>query len=122
MFEVGAVASFRAFHVMPDQPPPEDRRHPHDYRVEVVAERERLDDRGMVCDLDVVVSSLGDAAGRLRDRDLADVCGTDPVTVEILASWIHRELGGPLGADGAEVVAVRVWESDDAFGGVRARV
>ena len=26
MFEVGASARFRAFHVMPDQPPPEDRR------------------------------------------------------------------------------------------------
>jgi len=28
----------------------------------------------------------------------------------------------PLGGDGAEVVAVRVWESEDAFGGVRAEV
>jgi 6-pyruvoyltetrahydropterin/6-carboxytetrahydropterin synthase len=122
MFEVGASTSFRAFHRMPDHPPPEDARHPHDYRVEVVAERERLDERGMVCDLDVVTASLADLTGRLRDRDLSEVCGAEAVTVEVLAAWIHDRLAGPLGEDGAEAVAVRVWESADAFGGVRARV
>ena len=122
MFEVGASTTFLAFHLMPDQPPPENERHPHDYRVEVVAERERLDERGMVCDLDVVTGSLADVAGRVRDRDLSDVCATEAVTVEILAAWIHSELARPLGDDGAEVVSVRVWESADAFGGIRAPV
>jgi hypothetical protein len=44
------------------------------------------------------------------------------VTVEVFAGWIHDRLAEPLGGDGAEVVAVRVWESDDAFGGIRAKV
>jgi 6-pyruvoyltetrahydropterin/6-carboxytetrahydropterin synthase len=122
MFEVGATTRFRAFHQMPDQPPPENERHPHDYRVEVVAERERLDQRGMVCDLDVMTASLADVADLVRDRDLEDVCAVDPVTVEVLAAWIHGHLREPLGGDGAEVVAVRVWESDEAFGGVRRPV
>jgi 6-pyruvoyltetrahydropterin/6-carboxytetrahydropterin synthase len=87
-----------------------------------VAEREHLDERGMVCDLDVVTGSLADAADRVRDRDLSEVCGTEAVTVEILAAWIHGRLVKPLGNDGAEVVSVRVWESVDAFGGIRARV
>ena len=69
MFEVGASTSFRAFHRMPDHPPPENERHPHDYRVEVVAERERLDERGMVCDLDVLDAALAEVADRLRDAD-----------------------------------------------------
>lgn len=122
MFETGAVTSFRAFHRMPDEPPPENERHPHDYRVQVVAERERLDERGMVVNLDVLVGALGEVAGAVRDRDLWDVCGTEAVTVEVLAAWIHERLAQPLRADGAEVVAVRVWESEDAFGGVRADV
>jgi 6-pyruvoyltetrahydropterin/6-carboxytetrahydropterin synthase len=122
MFEVGASVRFRAFHVMPEQPPPEDRRHAHDYRVEVVAEREGLDDRGMVCDLEVLTTALGDVADRLRDRDLSEVCGADPVTVEVLASWIHGRLAPAVRADGAEVLGVRVWESEDAFGGTRAAV
>jgi 6-pyruvoyltetrahydropterin/6-carboxytetrahydropterin synthase len=120
MFEVGAATRFTAFHVMPSQPPPENERHGHDYRVEVVAEREDLDERGMVCDLDVVTSSLNDAADRARGRDLEDVCGSDMVTVEVLAAWIHEQLSGPLRSDGAESLSIRVWESDDAFGGIRA--
>jgi 6-pyruvoyltetrahydropterin/6-carboxytetrahydropterin synthase len=122
MFEVGASTSFRAFHEMPDRPPPENERHPHDYRVEVVAERELLDERGMVCDLDILTRSLADVAGTARDQDLSEVCGTDVVTVEVFAAWIHDRLAEPLGGDGAEVVAVRVWESDEAFGGIRAKV
>lgn len=122
MFEVGASTTFRAFHRMPEQPPPENERHPHDYRVEVVAERERLDERGMVCDLDVVTGSLADVADRVRGHDLSEVCGTEVVTVEILATWIHARLARPLGDDGAEIVSVRVWESADAFGGIRAPV
>jgi 6-pyruvoyl-tetrahydropterin synthase len=122
MFEVGASTSFRAFHAMPDRPPPEGERHPHDYRVEVVAERERLDERGMVCDLDVVTSSLADVADLVRERDLSETCGTEAVTVEVLAAWIHARLARPLGDGGAELVSVRVWESADAFGGIRAHV
>lgn len=122
MYEIGASTSFRAFHRMPDHPPPENERHSHDYRVDVVAERERLDERGMVCDLDVVTGALRHAADRVRERDLSEVCGREAVTVEVLAAWFHGELAKPLGGDGAEVVSVRVWESVDAFGGFRERV
>jgi 6-pyruvoyltetrahydropterin/6-carboxytetrahydropterin synthase len=122
MFEVGAIATFRAFHRMPGHPPPEGDRHPHDYRVEVVAERTELDDRGMVCDLDNLRAAIDRAAGRARDADLSDVCGIEAVTVEVLASWLHGQVTHVLKGDGAEVVHVRVWESDDAFGGIRAEV
>ncbi|HEY7477692.1 MAG TPA: 6-carboxytetrahydropterin synthase [Actinomycetota bacterium] len=122
MFEVGATTSFRAFHRMPGQPPPEDQRHPHDYRLEVVAEREDLDERGMVCDLDVLMGALAGTVDLVRDGDLWEVCGTDVVTVEVLAAWIHGRLAAPLSGDGADVVAVRVWESEEAFGGIRAPV
>ncbi len=122
MFEIGATARFRAFHSMPSQPPPENERHAHDYRVEVVAERESLDERGMVCDLDVITTSLADMADRARGRDLVDVCGMEVVTVEVLAAWIHAQLASTLKSDGAESLAVRVWESEDAFGGIRERL
>ena len=121
MFEVGATTSIRALHVMPDHPPPENERHTHDYRVEVVAERDLLDERGMVCDLDVLTGALADVADRVRDRDLSEICGAEAVTVEVLAAWIHDRLAVPLRNEGAEVVSVRVWESEDAFGGFRAR-
>jgi 6-pyruvoyltetrahydropterin/6-carboxytetrahydropterin synthase len=119
MFEVGAVTRFIAFHRMPMQPPPENERHPHDFRIEVLAEREQLDERGMVCDLGLVASSLAGVADRARGRDLADLCGAEEVTVEVLAGWIHEQIAPALKGDGAERLSVRVWESDDAFGGIR---
>jgi 6-pyruvoyltetrahydropterin/6-carboxytetrahydropterin synthase len=122
MFEVGSVVAFRAYHWMPDRPPPEGERHAHDYRVEVVAERRELDGRGMVCDLDVLRASLEAAAERLRDQDLGEVCGAEGITVELLASWLLDQLAPALGAGGAESVHVRVWESDDAFGGTSVEI
>ena len=122
MFEVGSSVVFRAFHRMPDHPPPEDQLHSHDYRIDVVVERSSLDGRGMVCDLDVLNRCLEELAARARDRDLAGLCDRDAVTVELLASWFHDGLAGAMKREGAEILGVRAWESGDAFGGRRERL
>ena len=122
MYQVGTAIEFDAQHIMPGVEGPEGVLHSHDYRLEVVIEREKLDDRGMVCDLDVLTGTLAEVADRVRDRDLSETCGGEAVTVEVLAAWIHERLADPLRGDGAEVVSVRVWESEDVFGGIRARV
>jgi 6-pyruvoyltetrahydropterin/6-carboxytetrahydropterin synthase len=123
-FQVGASAALRALHRIPWLPPPEGELHEHDYRIEVVIERMALDERGMVCDLDVVERALGDAVGALEGKDLDTIRPPDAeaVTVEILARWFHSQLAEPIRAAGGEALAVRVWESATAFGGYRAPV
>ena len=123
-FEVGASAALRALHRIPWLPPPEGDLHPHDYRIEIVVERTTLDDRGMVCDLDLVDRALRDAVGALEGEDLETIRPADAeaVTVEILARWFHSRLAEPIRAAGGELLAVRVWESPTAFGGYRASV
>ena len=123
-FEVGASADLRALHRIPWLPPPERELHAHDYRVEVVVERAGLDERGMVCDLDLVEAALADAVGALEGRDLDTIRPpeAEAVTVEILARWFHGRLAEAIRAAGGEVLAVRVWESATAFGGYRAPV
>ncbi len=123
-FEVGASAALRALHRMPWLPPPEGDLHAHDYRVELVVERAALDERGMVCDLDVVEAALADAVGALegKDLDLIRPPEAEAVTVEILACWFHQRLGEAIRVAGGEALAVRVWESATAFGGYRAPV
>jgi 6-pyruvoyltetrahydropterin/6-carboxytetrahydropterin synthase len=123
-FEVGASTSLRALHRIPWLPPPEGDLHAHDYRVEVVVERADLDERGMVCDLDLVGAALARAVGELEGKDLDSIRPpeADAVTVEILARWLHDRLRDPIRAAGGEVLAVRVWESTTAFGGYRAPV
>jgi 6-pyruvoyltetrahydropterin/6-carboxytetrahydropterin synthase len=123
-FEVGTSAGLRALHRIPWLPPPEGDLHAHDYRVEVVVERETLDGRGMVCDLDVVEAALREAVAELDGKDLDSIRPpeAEAVTVEILAHWFHARLGPAIRAAGGEELAVRVWESPTAFGGYRARV
>jgi 6-pyruvoyl-tetrahydropterin synthase len=96
--------------------------HSHDYRLEVVVQRAQLDDRGMVCDLDIVNGALADAADSVRDVDLEMIrpAGAEAVTVEVFARWLHDTLAKPVRAAGGETLAVRVWESPDAFGGYTA--
>jgi 6-pyruvoyltetrahydropterin/6-carboxytetrahydropterin synthase len=120
-FEVGASAPLRALHRIPWLPPPEGDLHPHDYRVDIVVERSSLDERGMVCDLDVVQAALREAVSELEGRDL-DVIRppeAEAVTVEILARWFHARVGDAIRLAGGEGLAVRVWESPTAFGGYR---
>jgi 6-pyruvoyltetrahydropterin/6-carboxytetrahydropterin synthase len=123
-FEVGTSAALRAMHRIPWLPPPEGDLHAHDYRVEVVVQRETLDGRGMVCDLDVVEAALREAVGELQDKDLDSIRppNAEAVTVEILARWFHARLGDAIQAAGGETLAVRVWESPTAFGGYRAQL
>lgn len=124
MYETGTAAAVRAFHVMPGMPLPEGERHSHDYRLDVVVRRDRLDDRGMVVDLDVLSAALRTAGAEVDGADLDQVIGeplrVDAVTVEHFAAWLHERLAAPLRPLPGAVLAVRVWESPDAFGGYAA--
>jgi 6-pyruvoyltetrahydropterin/6-carboxytetrahydropterin synthase len=121
MYETGCAVQFESFHVMPGLPPPEGERHSHDYRVDVVVSRDDLDDRGMVVDLDVLGGGLQALAELLGGADLDRIVGpemgTDAVTVEVFARWVHERLGAALGALPGATLRVRVWESPTAFGG-----
>ena len=121
--EVGLSRNVRAFHIMPGLPGPEGELHDHDYRIEIVVDREQLDERGMVCDLDVLEAALTELTGRIEDRNLEEIrpAEAEAVTVEVFARWVHDTLAPIVAAEGGEMLAVRVWESPVAFGGYRAR-
>jgi 6-pyruvoyltetrahydropterin/6-carboxytetrahydropterin synthase len=123
-FEVGASRPLRALHRLPWGSEAERDPHEHDYRVEVVVESTGLDERGVVCDLDVLQAALGDVLGRLEGRDLDEIKpeDADGVTVELLARWLHGELREAVQRAGGESLAIRVWEAPDAFGGYRSPV
>ena len=120
-FEVGASAPLRALHRIPWLPGPEGELHEHEYRVEVTVERSDLDERGMVCDLDLIDAALSEAVAALDGQDLESIRPpeAEAVTVEILARWFHARLAAPVREAGGEALGVRVWESPTAFGGYR---
>ena len=124
MFQVGTAIEFPAQHVMPGVEGPEGQLHEHQYRLEVLVERERLDERGMVCDLDVLDAVLQKIDDTVRDKNLDVIkpASADAVTVEVFAEWAHRTLADELRGTGAEMLAVRVYENADAFGGFSGRL
>ena len=121
-YEVGLSRGVHAFHIMPGLPGPEGQLHDHDYRIEVVVDRERLDGRGMVCDLDVLAAAMTELAGRIDGRNLEEIrpASAEAVTVEVFARWVHDTLTSAVATEGAGTLAVRVWETPAAFGGYRA--
>lgn len=121
-YEVGLAKSVRAFHVMPGMPGPEGKLHHHDYRIEVVVDRERLGERGMVCDLDMLGAALTDLTERIIGRNLEEIRPADAeaVTVEVFARWVYDTLAPRVAEGGGQALAVRVWETEVAFGGYRA--
>jgi len=122
MYETGLSRSFVAWHVIPGMEGPEGQLHSHDYRLEVVVSREQLDDRGMVCDLDLLQETMDKVVAVLEDKDLELIRPPDAeaVTVELLARWFYSELSGLIAGEGLDHLAVRVWESQIAFGGYSA--
>jgi 6-pyruvoyl-tetrahydropterin synthase len=124
VYEVGTAVEFPAWHLMPGVEGPEGTLHEHDYRLELVVSRDGLDDRGMVCDLDLLEKELGRIADLVRGRDLERIRPADveAVTVEVFARWAHDTLAPSLAGTGVGSLLVRVWESPTAFGGYQAPV
>jgi 6-pyruvoyltetrahydropterin/6-carboxytetrahydropterin synthase len=117
-YEVGSSVTVQALHRLP-VPGPEGELHAHDYRIDVVVGRGELDEHGMVCDLDVLRSTIQAMAAGIRGRDLEEIRPpqAEAVTVEVLARWAHQRLAATLRRSGAETLAVRVWETPSDFGG-----
>ncbi len=120
-YEAGLSSAVRAFHIMPGMAGPEGQLHDHDYRIEIVVSRDQLDDRAMVCDLDVMEAALTELTGRIEGRNLEEIrpAGAEAVTVEVFARWVHDTLSAAIAAAGGATLAVRIWETPVAFGGYR---
>lgn len=119
MFRVGTAIEFPAEHIMPGVEGPEGELHSHDYRLDVVVERDGLDERGMVCDLDVLDAALQSIDAMLRGKNLEIIQPADAeaVTVEVFAKWAFDYLAERIRPSGAESLHVRVYENEFAFGG-----
>ena len=123
MFQVGTAIEFPAKHIMPGMEGPEGELHEHQYRLEILLERARLDEQGMVCDLDQLDAVLQRIDGTLRDQNLEVIQPPEAaaVTVEVFAQWAHRTIADELRGTGVDMLAVRIYENADAFGGFADR-
>ena len=119
MYEIGVVAQFEAAHRLRGDFGPATRVHGHTYRVEVTARGPNLRDDGTLCDLGILQQAVDEAVGALHYRDLDELeafSGRNS-TAEAVARHIYDRVAPRLEQGAAERLAVRVWESPQAFAG-----
>ena len=121
MFEVGVARTFHALHQLEAEDPAASHEHSHDYRAEVIARGERLDENAMLVDLDLLGAALRECLAELDSSDLASLAAFAGrnTTVETVAEhiWTHvrDRLGRPTALSGLRVT---VYESADAWAAV----
>src|SRR3954454_24085692 len=121
MFEVGVARTFHALHQLEAEDPAAGHEHSHDYRAEVVARGEQLDQNAMLVDIDALGAALAACLAELDAADLGTLAAFEgqATTVERVAehvwSHVHELLGAPSGLAGLRVT---VYESTEAWASV----
>jgi 6-pyruvoyltetrahydropterin/6-carboxytetrahydropterin synthase len=118
MFEVGVARTFHALHQLETADPAESHEHSHDYRAELVARGERLDENAMLVDLDLLSAALSDCLAELDSADLGTLIAFagQNTTVETVAEHIWTHVRDQV-SHASTVVGLRVtvYESADAW-------
>ena len=121
MFEVGVARTFHALHQLEADDPAATHEHSHDYRAEVVARGEHLDENAMLVDLDLLGAALSECLAELDSADLGSLvafAGRN-TTVETVAEHIWTHVRDRLGlASAVAGLRVTVYESGDAWASV----
>src|SRR5215217_6883380 len=120
MFEVGVAHTFHALHQL-EADDSGDHEHSHDYRAEVVARGEQLDQSAMLVDLDALGAALSACLAELDAADLGTLAAFEGLetTVETVAEHIWSHVRDLLGAPSSVLgLRVTVYESADAWASV----
>jgi 6-pyruvoyltetrahydropterin/6-carboxytetrahydropterin synthase len=113
VFEVAYETTFCATHRLSRGGRGIEPLHGHDWRVEVVAAGESLDEIGVVVDFEVLKRVVGDVASHFHYRDITDhpaFTGRSP-SAEAVASYFFDQVRQGMGAEGERLARVRVWEA-----------
>jgi 6-pyruvoyltetrahydropterin/6-carboxytetrahydropterin synthase len=121
MFEVGVARTFHALHQLEADDPAASHEHSHDYRAEVVARGERLNEDAMLVDLDLLGAALSECLLELDSVDLGSLAAFAGLntTVETVADHIWTHVRDRLArASTLAGLRVTVYESADAWASV----
>src|SRR5215210_5255990 len=117
MYEIYVAARFEAAHRLVGDFGPAVMTHGHTYRMEVFLRGRHLGDDGTLYDIGELGQAVERLAGSMHYRDLGEVPGLAEVntTAEAVADYCWEELGPSLHGQGLDSLAVRIWESPDAY-------
>jgi 6-pyruvoyltetrahydropterin/6-carboxytetrahydropterin synthase len=113
MFEVAYETTFCSTHRLTVAGAPIEPLHGHDWRVEVVAAGDALDDVGVVIDFEVLKKALGEIGAGFHYKDMNEhpAFREQSPSAEAVARYVFDELRRRLGDEGRRLRRVRVWEA-----------
>ncbi len=100
---------------------PENQKHSHHYRVEVVLEGQTLDRHGYLVDIVDLERHLGELVDRYRDctlNDLPEFAGLNP-SLERFCRMLGEALSARLQAPNLTALTARLWENEVAWAAYR---
>ena len=114
MYEVTVERTFSAAHNLRGYAGCCENLHGHNWRVEVAAATETLDELGLAVDFRALKQALEDVLAAFDHRYLNEIPPFDQVnpSCENLAQQIHDRLAGQINDGRVRVAWVRVWESE----------
>jgi 6-pyruvoyltetrahydropterin/6-carboxytetrahydropterin synthase len=113
MFEVSYETTFCSTHRLTREGRPIEPNHGHDWRVEATAAGRDLDAIGVVIDFEHLKHAVAAVAEEFHYRDMNEHPAFRDVSpsAEVVARHFYREVKSRLGAEGALLRRVRVWEA-----------
>ena len=117
MYEIYVASRFEAAHRLIGDFGPASGMHGHTYRMEVILRGQHLKDDGTLYDIAALGQAVEDLATSLHYRDLNEIPDLVHVntTAEALADYCWEKLAPSLRNEGLDLLAVRIWESPDAY-------
>jgi len=113
MYEAAYETTFCATHVLTRAGKPLEPLHGHDWRVEVVAASEQLDEIAVVVDFEHLKKAVAAVAARFHYKDInahPDFAGRSP-SAEAVARYFFEEVKKGMGTEGSLLKRVRVFEA-----------
>jgi len=115
-YQLKVITDFASAHTLRDYPGACSRMHGHNWKVELEAVANKLDNVGMGVDFKVLKQAARDVGGRLDHRylnDLEPFKETNP-TAENIAAYMYREISNRINSDTIKVTALTLWETERA--------
>ncbi len=103
---------------------PENQRHSHHYRVEVILEAQQLDHHGYIVDIVDLESNLEDLADYFKDQtlnELPEFKGLNP-SIEHFCRIFFEAVSGKIKAGNLNALTVKIWENEIAWTSYRGKL
>ncbi len=115
MYKVKIIKSFSSAHYLPQYKGSCEALHGHNWKVEVVVSRQKLDNSGMVIDFRKLKKITGDVLAELDHSCLNDLdyFKNNPPSSEKIAQYIYEKISRQLPKD-SKLHEVKVWETDNS--------